>query len=210
VALSALTLGAFVDRLASADPTPGGGSASATVGSIAAALVQMVARLTSGSPKFSAVAERADGIGAAAQRLRAAFLQCIDDDAAAFDRVGAAYKMAKTSDAEKVMRTAAIQDALLAAAGPPLRAIELAHETALLAAALVDIGNPNVASDIGCAALCAQAAAQGAAFNVRINIKGLKDEHAAQDCRDRMHRALAQVDLLSQVVWAKVQTGLGV
>ncbi|HXW77013.1 MAG TPA: cyclodeaminase/cyclohydrolase family protein, partial [Candidatus Eremiobacteraceae bacterium] len=78
-----------------------------------------------------------------------------------------------------------------------------------LAAELVDISNPNAVSDIGCAALFANAAAQGAALNVAINAKSLKDRIAAREFDDRLRSALAQVDLLTEVVVGKVHASIG-
>jgi formiminotetrahydrofolate cyclodeaminase len=165
----------------------------------------MAALLTCGSPKFSDVAARARQIGDAAQRLMSSFVACIDEDAAAFGRVADAYKLPKASEVQKRARSQAIQEGLLAAADPPLRVIELAREVSGLAAELVGIGNPNVASDVGCAALCAHAAAHGGYLNVNINVKSLKDRAAAQDYAGRSRAALAQVDLLTEVVLGKVQ-----
>ncbi|MBC5825815.1 MAG: cyclodeaminase/cyclohydrolase family protein [Candidatus Eremiobacteraeota bacterium] len=210
VRLPGLTLDDFAGKVASADPTPGGGSVCALLGSLSAGLIQMVARLTSGSPKFAEVSQCAQDIGEDAGRLRSAFLTCIDDDAAAFDRVSQAYRMPKASDAEKAARSAQIQTTLLAAALPPLRVIEMAHQTAALAASLIDIGNPSATSDIGCAALCAHAAAQGAAFNVRINLQGVKDAAQARVPLERTAAALAQIDILTEVVTSKVQAAVGV
>ena len=196
-------------RLASADPTPGGGSAAAAVGAFAAGLVRMVAQLTSNSPKFADVAERAKALGESAETIVEGFVTCIDADVVAFDRVSAAYKLPKNTDTEKKARSSAIQDALVGAAEPPLRVVELAQRACALAAELVNFGNPNAVSDIGCAAAFAQGAAQGAALNVEINVKTLKDRAAADAMISRVRNALAQVDVLSEVVLGKVNALLG-
>ncbi len=208
MAVSTLSLEAFARKLASAEPTPGGGSASAAAGSMAAALLRMVALLTSSSPKHAAVAERARQIAEDAEKLRAAFVACVDEDVAAFDQVTQAYRLPKSSESEKNARSASIQNALAAAADPPSRVVQLSLEASTLAASLIDIGNPNAVSDIGCAALCAHAAAQGAAFNVRINVKGLKDQNAARRYTSGLDSALAQIDLLTEVVFGKVQADI--
>ena len=104
----------YARRLASADPTPGGGSAAAAVGAFAAGLVRMVAELTANSPKNADVATRAKELGAAAAIIVQECVACIDDDVAAFDRVSEAYRLPKNTDAEKTARTSAIQHALLA------------------------------------------------------------------------------------------------
>jgi formiminotetrahydrofolate cyclodeaminase len=208
LAVSSLPLETFARRLSSGDPTPGGGSASASVGAFAAGLVQMVAALTAGSPKFKDVADRATEIGNAAQRLMESMLRCVDEDVTAFDAVTAAFKLPKSSEAEKLARTAAIQAALRAATEPPMRVVEASLEACRLAAELVDFGNPNAISDVGCAALFANAAAQGAALNVGINTKSFKDREAADAYAARTRSALAQVDLLTEVVLGKVQASV--
>lgn len=202
--LASLSLSDYAQRLASADPTPGGGSAAAAVGAFAAGLVRMVAQLTSNSPKFADVAERANVLGASAAEIVGAYVICIDDDVVAFDRVSAAYKLPKNTDEEKGARSSAIQQALAGAAEPPLRVVELAHRTCALAAELVNFGNPNAVSDIGCAAAFAQAAAKGASLNVEINVKTLKDRAAADALTSRLHAAMAQVNVQSEVVLGKV------
>jgi formiminotetrahydrofolate cyclodeaminase len=207
--LASLSVSEYARTLASADPTPGGGSAAAAVGAFAAGLVGMVAALTANSPKFADVAERARELGAAASTIVKECVECVDDDVAAFDRVGIAYKLPKSTDGEKAARSSAIQSALAHAAEPPLRVVELAQRTCALAAELVDFGNPNAISDIGCAAAFAQAAAKGAALNVEINVKSLKDRGAASKLTTRLHPALAQVNVLSEVVLGKVNALLG-
>ncbi len=203
--LTTLSMDAFTHKLASADPTPGGGSVAAAVGSFGAGLVCMVAQLTANSPKHAAVAQRCRSVGDAAQALADELLRLVDEDAASFDRVSAAYRLPKASDAEKAARSAGIQDALAGAIEPPLRVIDAAFRTCDLAAKLVDIGNPNALSDIGCAALCAQSAAQGAALNVEINAGGLKDRPLAERLTSRMHAQLAQVNLLAEVILGKLR-----
>jgi methenyltetrahydrofolate cyclohydrolase len=206
--VSTLALDAYTRKLSSGDPTPGGGSASASVGAYAAGLVKMVSTLTTDSPKFKDAAPRAAAIGAQAERLVEALLQSVDEDVAAFDAVTAAFKMPKGTDAEKAARTGAIQAALVKATEPPMHVVDAAVEACRLAAELVDIGNPNAISDIGCAALFANAAAQGAALNVGINVMTLKDRAVADAYTERTRTALAQVDLLTEVILGKVQAGL--
>ena len=97
--VSTLALEAYARKLSTADPTPGGGSASAAVGAYAAGLVCMVASLTAESPKHRDVADRAREIGERARGLMDALLRSVDDDVAAFDEVSAAYKLPKSNDA---------------------------------------------------------------------------------------------------------------
>jgi len=206
VTLTALSLEAFSSKLASADPTPGGGSVSAAVGAFGAGLIRMVALLTANSPKFAAVADKCNDVAGRAQRLVAELLRLVDEDAAAFDRVSAAYRLPKASDGERQARSSGIQHALDAAIAPPQRVIACARQICDLAVELVDIANPNALSDIGCAALCAQTASQGAALNVEINASMLKDRDAARRHADVLNAGLAHVSLLAEVVLGKVRS----
>ena len=206
--LAATSVSDYARKLASADPTPGGGSAAAAVAAFAAGLIRMVAELTANSPKFPDVAERARALGASASSIVDECVACVDDDVNAFDRVSAAYKLSKNSDDEKTKRSEAIQRALAGAAEPPLRVVELSQRTCALAAELVDFGNPNAVSDIGCAAAFAQSAAKGAALNVQINVKTVKDRKLADEMTARLRIALAQVNVLSEVVLGKVNASL--
>ncbi|MDQ6780667.1 MAG: cyclodeaminase/cyclohydrolase family protein [Candidatus Eremiobacteraeota bacterium] len=204
--LTALSLEAFSRKLASADPTPGGGSVAAAVGAFGAGLIRMVAQLTRNSPKFASVADMCGDIAERAQRLLATLLRLVDDDAASFDAVSAAYGMPKASDTEKQARSAAVQRALGGAIDPPMRVIACAREICDLAVELIDVANPNALSDIGCAALCAQTASQAAALNVEINASMLKDRSAAQAHVEVLNAGLAHVSLLAEIVLGKVRS----
>ena len=204
MSLSTLSMDAFTRKLASADPTPGGGSVSAAVGAFGAALVRMVALLTANSPKHATVAARCAELAADAQKLSDELLALIDADAASFDRVSDAYRLPKVDDAQKTARSASIQAALAGAIDPPLQVLDAASRTCGLALTLADIGNPNVLSDIGCAVLCARSAAQGAALNVEINAASLKDRERAAELLGRMRGQLSQVNLLAEVILGKL------
>jgi formiminotetrahydrofolate cyclodeaminase len=205
VSLATLSISEYARRLASADPTPGGGSASAVVGAMGASLVSMVAQLTAASPKFAPFAERMRVVAGEGQRLSGAFIAAIDEDVAAFDRVSAAYRLPKSTDAERATRTAALQAALVGASDVPMHVVKLALETVRLAVELVDAGNPSALSDAGCAALFGQTAARGAALNIRINIKALKDDALARSYESQLSDLLAQIGILTEVAVVKVE-----
>lgn len=203
--LSSLSVNEFAQRLQSADPTPGGGSASALTGALGASLASMVARLTAKSPKFASIAERMGRAASEASDLAREYVAAIDEDAAAFDKVSAAYRMPKQDDAERSARDEAIQRALVAATDAPMRVVELGLRGAKLALELVETGNPNAISDAGCAAFFSQAGARGAALNVRINIKSLEDATLAASYESRLADLLAQIGLLVEVAIVKVE-----
>jgi len=175
MSLAKLTVEDFVFELASASPTPGGGSASALAGAMAAAMVEMTCNLTVGREKFRDVEDRLKVVLARAGELRAQLLAAVDEDTAAYDEVSQAYKMPKETDAEKGARSEAIQKALMTATQLPLRVAKAAMETAQLAQIALEEGNPNVASDARVARLLADAARAGAVANVEINLSSLKD-----------------------------------
>ncbi len=168
-------LGEWVAALASGSPTPGGGAASALVGALAVALAEMVAQLTVGRPKYQAVEARVRELLTRAQTLRSDLMAQMDADASAYASVASAYRLPRATDDERASRERAIQAALRAAMEPPLRVMRLSGEVATLASESAAIGNPMVASDAGCAAIFAEAAARSARLNVLANAVLLHD-----------------------------------
>lgn len=174
----------ILSAMAEATPTPGGGTASALAGAMAAALVEMVCGLTVGREKFAAVREEVRRARERAAALRARLLALAEEDASAYSALSAAYKLPKRTDEEKAARSEAIQQALRAATETPLRTAEAAAEVAALARLMVEKGNPSAASDAGVAALLAEAAVQGAALSVCTNLRGLKDADFTHRARE--------------------------
>lgn len=168
-------LGEWMDRVASANPSPGGGTVAAVAGGIAAGLAAMVARLTVGRKKYAEVDAEFRELLERAEALRVRLVRLGDDDAAAYDGVSAAYGLRKTDEAR---RSAAIQAALLEATRVPLETLRAAREVTAIAARAAEAGNRNAASDAGVAGLLAEAAAKGAAYNVRINVASMPDRAA--------------------------------
>jgi formiminotetrahydrofolate cyclodeaminase len=170
VGLLALTTTELLDRFASVDPTPGGGSAAALAGATAAALVTMVCRMPktrTGDPgergRLDEALAQATEVG---RRLRA----LVDEDSAAYDAVIAAYRRPKGTDEEKATRKRAIDAAVAVATEVPLRTAEACLVVLVAAEAAARNGNPNATSDARTAAALAWAGLRGAAENVRINL----------------------------------------
>ena len=163
-----LELHAYAERLASASPTPGGGSAAAVVGALGAALCAMVARITGPANGGGAIAEEAD-------RLRRALLVERRLDEVAYGAVVTAMGLPKTTPDEKTLRTRSLQDALATAATAPMGVARRAAAVVALAEATLQLGNDNLVSDVLCAAEFGAAALAASAANVRINHKYLKD-----------------------------------
>jgi len=194
-----MPLARFAETLASSEPTPGGGSASALAGALAACLVAMVARLTSGA--LDEVEEEAD-------RIRHELLALVDEDAAAFDRVMAAFRLPKGTPAEQATRSEAIQAGYRTAVEPPSDVCEHALRLLELALQVAERGNPNAVSDAGVAAELAFAALEGAALNVRINLTSITDDAYRTRHDDRLSSGQARGRALREQTLAVVDAKL--
>ncbi len=170
---------AFADETASESPAPGGGSISAYMGALAAALGAMVANLSSHKAgwdeRWKEFSDHADQGRALQDQLMA----LVDEDTEAFNRIMAALGLPKSTPEEKAARREALQAATLYASQVPLRTMKAACATFDLLEAMARHGNPASVSDAGVGALAAEAAVQGAGLNVRINAAGLADREAA-------------------------------
>ncbi len=170
------SLDGWIDELAGGAPTPGGGSAAALAGTLAAALVAMVARLTIGKKAYAGVDAQAREILAEAEQLRGELRRLVDEDAAAYAGVGQAYKIPKADP----RRAQAIDDALLAAARPPADVVKHGRRLLALAQTIEHIGNKNAVSDARVAAMLAKTAIDAASENVRVNLAGMSDQARAK------------------------------
>jgi formiminotetrahydrofolate cyclodeaminase len=162
---------AYLDKLAGADPEPGGGSVAALVGALGAGLVTMVTALTLGKEKYPSVQDSVAAIAEQSEALRGELTRFITADAEAYAEVAAAMKLPRDTDAQKQERSRVMQAALKGAAEVPLRVAEAAAAVARLSLPTAEQGNPNAVSDAGVAVVLADAAAQSAALNVRINLE---------------------------------------
>lgn len=159
----------FIDELASAAPTPGGGGASAYVGALAAALASMVGNLTVGKKRYADVE---DGVQASLARLatlRARLIELVDEDARAFEPLAAAYRLPKATPEEQAAKNAALQQALVGACDVPLAIMRAVAEVVDEADYLAHHGSAMARSDAGVAAAFARAASDGASLNIFIN-----------------------------------------
>ena len=183
-----------MQRLGSAEPTPGGGAAAAVVGALGAALVEMTANLTIGKPRLADVQAQATSIQQHASELRRTLERLGDADAEAFEHVGAAYKLPRGDDAQKAERAQAIQASLRLAADVPLETARAAAEVVAVAEAAAPILNPAVISDVLVGALLAQAAVNSAALNVEINLASMTDPSTRERYSSELARARAGID----------------
>jgi methenyltetrahydrofolate cyclohydrolase len=165
-----LTLAEFARRLASPEPVPGGGSASAVAAALGASLVAMVATLSQGRPKYADHAALYEHAAPTAQRLADELFALADEDAAAYAACAIALKLPREAFADKEFRDQQVRETARVAAEVPLRCVEKCHEVLVLAEALAGRSNVNASSDLRVAALLLQAAGHGAAENVLVNL----------------------------------------
>ena len=175
-----LTCKGFAEETASESPAPGGGSISAYMGALAAALGTMVANLSSHKAGWDERWETFSDYAEQGQGMLKELLALVDEDTAAFNRIMDAFKLPKGTPEEKAARTAAIQAGTLYATQVPLRTMKAAHATFPLLRAMAVDGNPNSVSDAAVGALAARSAVLGAWLNVKINAAGLKDRAVAE------------------------------
>jgi glutamate formiminotransferase / formiminotetrahydrofolate cyclodeaminase len=202
---------AFLEALAEGTPTPGGGSAAAQSGAMAAALVAMVARLTQGKKKYAGVEARMGEIVGQADALRHSLQSAVEADAAAFEQVMAALRMPKATEADEAARALALEGAIRGATEVPLAVAEQACQVLELASEVAETGNVNAASDAGSAGALARACLTAAGLNVQINAASLADRSMAEAWRQVLEelerRAGEAEDRLRQAIHDRA--GLG-
>jgi glutamate formiminotransferase / formiminotetrahydrofolate cyclodeaminase len=187
----------FLERLASSDPTPGGGSAAAVTGAAGAALVAMVARLTIGKKGLETVGARMREIASSADEARASLLELADRDAASFDAVMAAYALPKETDEDKAIRQEAIQRAMAGAADVPMQTARQAVEVMELAREVTETGNPASSSDGAAAAELLAASCRAAVRNIEINAASIKDAVRAATFREESRALVGRAEELA-------------
>ena len=174
--LVAMTAREFADELGSDSPAPGGGSVAALAASLSAALSSMVAHLTYPKPKYAKIRKELNDVAVRAQACKHFFLNQVDDDTQAFNQVMAAMRLPKKTPEEQSIRKAAILKANKGATQIPFDVLARCQETIELAEFVINEGNPNSLSDAGVAALMARAGADGAYYNVLINLASINDD----------------------------------
>ena len=177
----------FLARLASKDPTPGGGSAAAIMGAMGAALISMVCNVSFGKKGYEAAEPELREVCAQSEALRNRLTGMVAEDISAFGELMAAYKLPKETDEEKQRRSLAIQASLKRATEVPLACARDCAEVIRLSRRAAEHGYLGVISDAGVGVSAAYAAARSAALNVYINVPSLKDRAFAE-------RALAELD----------------
>ncbi len=204
-----LPLETFLDDLASAAPTPGGGSAAAVIGAMGAALISMTCNVTLGKKGCEAVESELREVLAGAESLRARLTAMVAEDIAAFGALMTAYRMPKATDDDKTARARAIQTSLHGATVTPLDCARACAAVIALSRRAAEKGFAGVISDAGVGVLAANTALRSAALNVRTNAPMLEDREFAA-------RSMAELELLleygardSEAVFGIVRGRLG-
>ena len=174
-----LTVKGFADETSRDSPAPGGGTISAYMGALGAALGTMVANLSSHKAGWDARWEEFSNWADKGQKIQAELMTLVDEDTEAFNRIMEAFGLPKKTEEEKAARSAAIQAATLFATQVPLHTMQASFKVFELCKAMAEEGNPNSVSDAGVGVLAARAAVLGAGLNVKINASGLKDHETA-------------------------------
>ncbi|HTB32996.1 MAG TPA: glutamate formimidoyltransferase [Bacteroidia bacterium] len=200
-ALQNLTVKAFADLTASESPAPGGGSISAYLGSLGAALGTMVANLSSVKKGWEPRIQEFSDWAEKGQSIKDKLLKAVDEDTAAFNGIMSAFGLPKNTDTEKQARKEAVKNATISAIEVPYKVMQLSLESMQLIKAMAETGNPNSVSDAGVAALCARSAVIGAHLNVKINASGLADKSPiAQLLQDAAKLETEAIRLESEVL----------
>jgi len=189
------TLHRYLDDLASAQPTPGGGSTAALSGAMGAALASMVCKITIGKETYAGVRQEIEELLRRTEYLRSRFQQLIQEDIEAYGHLSASYKLPRETSEERKYRTDMLQKQLVEAALVPLEVVECAAELIQSCQRIAEIGGITLLSDIETGAILASCAGKGAAFMVRINVRSIKNDTLVVELEDRLNAALAIIDV---------------
>ncbi len=204
-----MTCTGFAEETASESPAPGGGSISAYMGALGAALGTMVANLSSHKAGWDDRWEEFSDWAERGQALLTELLHLVDEDTDAFNRIMNVFAMPKSTDEEKAVRSAALQEATLYATQVPLRTMRTAVRIFDVVRAMAAEGNPNSVSDAGVGALATRSAVLGARLNVKINAAGLKDRTVADALVAEAEQLAAEAERLEKEVLTIVEQKIG-
>jgi len=199
-----LSLKAFMEETASESVAPGGGSVSAYVGSLGAALATMVANLSSHKRGWDERWEEFSDWAGKGKAIQESLLHLVDEDTRAFHEIMAAFAMPKKSSGEAEIRKQAIESATLYAIEVPYQVMNAAYEGFEVAGAMTDLGNPNSVSDAGVGALALYACMEGAWLNVQINAVDMKNHDRVQEVLKAGRELLEQGEKEKSAILARV------
>lgn len=200
-----MSASSFAEVLASKEPVPGGGGASALVGAIGAALASMVGNLTAGKKKYAEFEADIQRILKKAAELRNALLPLIDEDAKCFEPLSSAYGLPK----DNPQRDEIMENALRLACSAPLAIMKRAAEAIELHAELAVKGSSLMVSDVGVGVLCCKTALMGASLSVLINVRLMKNREYAEALKSEADALLKEYCALADSTYAEVSAKLG-
>jgi formiminotetrahydrofolate cyclodeaminase len=203
-----ITLSEFLDAVAGGAATPGGGSVSALVGSLGAALLEMVVNLTLGKKGFEGLEAELRKIGEEAHSYREALAATVTQDIQAYQGVMSAYLLPKTTDEEKNKRKEEIQKALRRAADPPLFTAATSLKLLKLCQKAVEKGTPNAITDAAVGALLADAALHGGVFNALTNLSALENKNTVQRMKKELKRLQQEGSQTKEKILGRVKEKL--
>jgi len=206
--LVSMKIDEFIEELSSNSPAPGGGSVAALCGALSSSLSAMVGNLTVGKLKYKNVREKMITISESGQELNRIFIDAIDRDTIAFNKIMDAFSLPKKDDKEKKIRDKAIKDATIEATMIPFSVLERAKDAAELALEVASSGNTNSLSDSGVAGLTSMAAAAGAYYNVLINLEGIDDQSFVEKMKKDSSEIISDVKKLTDKVSEILESAL--
>ncbi len=203
-----ITLSEFLDAVAGGTATPGGGSVSALVGSLGAALVEMVVNLTLGKKGFEGQEAEMRKMGEEAHSYREALAATVTQDIQAYRGVMSAYLLPKTTEEEKKKRKEEIQKALRKAADPPLFTAATSLKLLKLCQKAVDKGTPNAITDAAVGALLADAALHGGVYNALTNLSALENADTVQKMNKELKRLEQEANQTKEKILSRIKNKL--
>ena len=200
----------LIERMATGDPIPGGGSAAALAGAMGAGLMRMVVALTVGRPAAADHETELSEIAIAAAALQSELLNLVELDSVAYDGVIRARRLPRETDLERESRAVQIAAATREATRAPLQTARIAEQVLSLGERLAPIGSRNAISDVGVGALLASAALRGAVLNVQINLPGLEtDDPLRAEAEAEVDRLLDGIDGRERAIRTRVEGAIG-
>lgn len=194
----------FLNKLASGEPVPGGGGASAAVGAFAAALGSMVSNLTIGKKKYADVEAEVTTLKEQLQTLQEELIHLVDKDAEAFLPLAEAYRLPKNTEEEQAYKAQVMEEALYGASALPIQMMETILKVLRVLEKLSGKGSRLAISDVGAGALFAQAALEGASLNVYINAGMMKNQERASQLIHRADDLIREGQLLKEQAYKVV------
>lgn len=198
----------FLDVLSSKEPVPGGGGTSALCGAVGNALGQMVANLTVGKKKYAEVEPEVKEHLEKMVKLQAEFTALADDDAKVFAPLAKAYSLPSETEEQKAYKAEVMETNLLAASAVPLQIMEKSMQMLTILDRLADIGSRMAVSDVGVAVQSTRAALLGAAMNVYINTKSMKDRNKAEELNNSANKMIEEGSRQADRIYDKVLKAL--